>query len=115
MKTLIHFLVILGIMGFISGCKEKSEHVDALSEKIGYSSCLVYLNQQAFGKISSGTTFNVNDQGLISAMGTLKQVTKEWIVLEQEVDISGTEGKMSLWIPREVIICVRTDLNKSNQ
>jgi len=119
MKTLTVFgIVLLGISIFTSGCDDKSDHTDALSAKIGYSSCWVYLNRQAIGEISSGldSTFHVDSQGLIGVMGTLKQVTKEWIVLEVEVfNTSIGKGQMTLWIPRNVVLCVRTDFNKTIQ
>jgi hypothetical protein len=116
MKTLtVFWIVLLGISVFMSGCDDKSHHTDALSAKIGYFPCCVYFNHQAIGEISSGldSTFIVDSQGLISVMGTLKQVTKEWIVLE--VKVVNTSVEMTLWIPRNVVLCVRTDLNKTTQ
>ncbi len=117
MKLLVVFgIALLGISIFVSGCDDKPYHADALSTKIGYSPCWVYFNRQAIGEISSGldSTFNVDSQGLIGVMGTLKQVTKEWIVLEVEVfNTSIGKGQMTLWIPRNVVLYVRTDFKKS--
>jgi hypothetical protein len=115
MKTSAFFaIVLLGISVFILGCDDKPDHTDALSAKIGYSPCWVYLNRQAVGEVSSDlySMIHVDSHGLIGVMGTLKQVTKEWIVLEVELigKPDGMEGKMILWIPRDVVLFVRTDL-----
>jgi hypothetical protein len=119
MKILTFFGIgLLGIGIFVSGCDDKSHHTDALSAKVGYSPCWVYLNRQAIGEISSDldSIFNVDSQGLSGVMGTLKQVTKEWIILEVEVfNTSIGKGQTTLWIPRNVVLYVRTDFNKTVQ
>jgi hypothetical protein len=111
MKTLTTFLIVLlGISVLMSGCDNKSNHTDALSAKINYSPCWVYLNRQALGGNSSYEIPGIGFDSYGAIDGTLKQVTKEWIVLEHEV--IETKMKMTLWIPRNVILCVRTDLKK---
>lgn len=116
------WIMLLGISVLMSGCDKKFHHTDALNAKIN-SKCEVFFNRQAIGEIEmSGGLYSQilrDSQGLYFTAGTLKQVTKEWIVIERSCsplrrgDTPNTliDERMTLWIPRNVVLCVRTDFD----
>lgn len=111
MKTLTTvWIVLLGISVLMSGCDDESHHTDALSAKIN-SHCIVYLNRQVLGESPREAVmpFLYAGGGGIGISGTLKQVTKEWIVLEGKYEEMTPSMSTNLWIPRNVVLCVRTD------
>jgi hypothetical protein len=109
---IIILVIVFALLVAIHGYRHRHFR-DPLASKIN-TTCKIYFNRQALGGNPSNIvpvlTDNING-ARVSLVGTLKQVTRTWLVIEapMEPDYKKTQ---TLWIPRNVVMCVSTDVNQ---
>jgi hypothetical protein len=107
-------VLLCGILAAITvsvvGCKKDQDQPDVLNEKVN-SNCTVYFSRAALGGTSTNIvpveTNSING-AQVSLSGKLIKVTPEWIVLEYHPN-NNLKMKRNAWIPRGVVLWVRTE------